>query len=111
MIILFQLKLIVQSSKKSTLPTKLKLSTVNIQSIKSKDDDLLEYLLETKTDLCIVTKTWLNDENEEDGVWVSIHILTKFLSRSAYQTGKTVEVEAIRSNGLQNTHGWPYRLL
>ena len=31
---------------------KLKLSTVNIQSIKSKDNDLLEYLLESKTDLC-----------------------------------------------------------
>ena len=39
------------------IANKLKLSTVNIQSIKSKDDDLLGYLLESKTDLCVVTET------------------------------------------------------
>ena len=42
-----------------------------------KDDDLLEYLLETKTDLCIVTETWLSDEKEEDGVRVSCTHLNK----------------------------------
>ena len=56
---------------------KLKLSTVNIQSIKSKDDDLLGYLLESKTDLCVVTETWLRDNNEEDGAWVSCTHLNK----------------------------------
>ena len=59
------------------IANKLKLSTVNIQSIKSKDDDFFEYLLESKTDLCVVTETWLGDENEEDGTWVSCTHLNK----------------------------------
>ena len=42
-----------------------------------KGDDLLEYLLETKTDLCIVTETWPSDEKEEDGVWVRCTHLNK----------------------------------
>ena len=63
--------------QKIDIANKLKLSTVNIQSIKSKDDDLFEYLLESKTDLCVVTETWLSDENEEDGAWVSCTHLNK----------------------------------
>ena len=63
--------------QKIDIAKKLKLSTVNIQSIKSKDDYLFEYLLESKTDLCVMTKTWLSDENEEDGAWVSCTHLNK----------------------------------
>ena len=50
---------------------------MNIQSIKSKDDDLLGYLLESKTDMCLVTETWLSNDNEEDGAWVSCTHLNK----------------------------------
>ena len=63
--------------QKIDIANKLKLSTVNIQSIKLKDDNLLGYLLESKTDLCIVTETWLSDENEKDGAWVSCTYLNK----------------------------------
>ena len=63
--------------QKIDIANKLKLSTVYIQSIKLKDDDLLEYLLESKTEMCIVTETWLSDENEEDGAWVSCTHLNK----------------------------------
>ena len=62
--------------QKIDIANKLKLSTVNIQSIKSKDD-LFEYLIESKTNLCVVTETWLSDENEEDGAWVSCTHLNK----------------------------------
>ena len=65
------------TEQKIDIANKLKLSTVNIQSIKSKDDDLFEYLLESKTNLCVVTETWLSDENEEDGAWVSCTHLNK----------------------------------
>ena len=65
------------TEQKIDIASKLKLSTVNIQSIKSKDDDLLGYLLESKTDLCVVTETWLSDDNEEDGAWVSCTHLNK----------------------------------
>ena len=64
------------TEQKIDIANKLKLSTVNIQSIKSKDDDLFEYLLESKTDLCVVIETWLSDENE-DGAWVSCTHLNK----------------------------------
>ena len=63
--------------QKIDIANKLKLSTVNIQSITSKDDDLFEYLLESKTNLCVVRETWLSDENEEDGAWVSCTHLNK----------------------------------
>ena len=63
--------------QKIDIANKLKLFTVNIQSIKLKDNDLLGYLLEPKTDLCIVTETWLSDDNEEDGAWVSCAHLNK----------------------------------
>ena len=54
MIILLQLKLIVHAiTQKIDIANKLKVSTVNIQSIKSKDNDLLEYLLETKL-ICVL---------------------------------------------------------
>ena len=65
------------NEQKIDIANKLKLSTVNIQSIKSKDDDLLGYLLESKTDVCVVTETWLSDNNEEDGAWVSCTHLNK----------------------------------
>ena len=65
------------TEQKIDIANKLKLSTVNIQSIKSKDDDLFEYLVESKMDLCVVTETWLSDENNEDGAWVSCTHLNK----------------------------------
>ena len=74
---------------------KLKLSTVNIQSIKLKDDDLFEYLLESKTNLCVVTETWLSDEMRKMEHGSAVHISKKLPSRSGHQTGKTVEVEVL----------------
>ena len=41
---------------------------VNIQSLKSKGNDLITYLSDTKLDLYILTETWLT---EEDDSWVS----------------------------------------
>ena len=47
---------------------RLKVALVNTQSIKSKSNDLVTYLNDTKLDLCILTETWLR---EEDDSWVS----------------------------------------
>ena len=77
------------------IANKLKLSTVNIQSIKSKDNDLFEYLLESKTDLCVLTKKWLSDENEEYGVWVSCTHLDKAPFKISTSNRKTTEVEVL----------------
>ena len=43
-------------------------SLLKPQSIRSKENELLEYLHETKTDICIITETWLKP-CDEDTVW------------------------------------------
>ena len=48
------------------ITTKLKLTTINIQSLKSKELTLIEHLGSKDADMCIVTETWLN---EDDQVW------------------------------------------
>ena len=45
----------------------LRLTVINIWSIKNKDTNLLDHLVENKTDICIVTETWLN---EDDKIWL-----------------------------------------
>ena len=42
----------------------LGLTIINIQSIKNKDTNLLDHLVENKTDICIVTETWLNEDDK-----------------------------------------------
>ena len=49
------------------ITTKLKLTTINIQSLKSKELTLIEHLGSNDADMCIVTETWLN---EDDHVWL-----------------------------------------
>ena len=52
----------------------LGLTAINIQSIKNKDTNLLDYLVENKTDICIVTETWLK---EGDKKWLECCDLSK----------------------------------
>ena len=52
----------------------LGLTVINIQSIKSKDTNLLDHLVENKTDICIVTETWLN---EDDKIWLECCDISK----------------------------------
>ena len=52
----------------------LGLSLINIRSIKNKHTNLLDNLVENKTDICIVTETWLTDD---DKVWLDCSDLSK----------------------------------
>ena len=52
----------------------LGLSLINIWSIKNKHTNLLDNLVENKTDICIVTETWLT---EDDKVWLDCSDLSK----------------------------------
>ena len=45
-------------------------STINVQSVKSKDLILHQYICDNKIDLCILTETWLRDR-DTDRVWIS----------------------------------------
>ena len=47
------------------ISTKVKLTTINIQSLKSKELTLIEYLGANDADMCIVTETWLNKDYQD----------------------------------------------
>ena len=49
------------------MSTKVRLTTINIQSLKSKELTLMEHLGSNDADMRVVTKTWLNDD---DHVWL-----------------------------------------
>ena len=51
---------------------------MNTQSLKNKDAILLDHLIEMKTDICIVTKTWLK---ENDDTWLEC----SDISRNGYK--------------------------
>ena len=52
----------------------LGLTVINIWLIKNKDTNLLDHLVENKTDTCIVTETWLK---EDDKIWLECCDLSK----------------------------------
>ena len=47
---------------------------INIQSIKSKDNLLLDKIITNKVDMCIVTETWLKDQ---DQLWLETNDLVQ----------------------------------
>ena len=59
---------VIEPKQNPKIHNTIKAALVNIQSLKSKDNDLITYLSGTKLDLCILTETWLT---EEDDSWVS----------------------------------------
>ena len=71
---IIQCKPIGATSCDRELRKKLGLSLVNIQSIKNKHTNLLDNLVENKIDICIVTETWLTDD---DKVWLDCSDLSK----------------------------------
>ena len=61
-IIQFKAKVMINYDKE--LWKNLRLTVINIWSIKNKDINLLDHLVENKTDICIVTETWLNEDDK-----------------------------------------------
>ena len=56
-----------QSKYIYNMSTKNRLTTINIQSLKSKELTLTEHLGSNDADMCVVNETWLNDD---DQVWL-----------------------------------------
>ena len=42
--------------------------TLNAQSVKKKDTLIMDNIIENKVDVCVVTETWLT---EQDNIWIS----------------------------------------
>ena len=60
--------MVIEPKQNHKIHNSIKAALVNIQSLKSKGNDLITYLSDAKLDLCILTETWLT---EEDNSWVS----------------------------------------
>ena len=54
----------------------LKICTITIQSIKSKEQLLLDYIYESDIDIWVLTEAWLND-NDRDYAWLEATDLSK----------------------------------
>ena len=59
---------IIEPMHSHNIQNRLKAALVNIQSIKSKSNELVTYLNDTKLDLCILMETWLREEDGLMGV-------------------------------------------
>ena len=81
---------VIESKQNCKIHNRIKVALVNIQSLKSKDNDLLTYLSDNKLDLCILTETWLT---QEDDSWISCSDLNITNFRISNPTRSTGEVE------------------
>ena len=61
-LIQFEAKAMNNNDKK--LWKNLRLTVTNLQSIKNKDTNLLDHLVDNRTDICIAMETWLNDDDK-----------------------------------------------
>ena len=60
----------------------LSLMLANIQSIKSKTELLMDYLLDSKVDIAILTETWLSDN---DVIWLKASDFNQHGYKTLYQ--------------------------
>ena len=59
---------VIEPKQNHNIHNRVKVALVNIQSLKPKSNDLITYLSDAKLDLCMLTETWLT---EDDDSWVS----------------------------------------
>ena len=62
------------------LDQSIKITLTNIQSVKSKGVLLHDHILHNKTDICIMTETWLQDR-DSDEIWKDMTYLKKNLNK------------------------------
>ena len=55
---------VIEPKQNCNIHNRVKAALVNIQSLKSKGNDLITYLSDAKLDLCILTETWLREEDD-----------------------------------------------
>ena len=56
--------IIIEPRHSSNIHNNVKTTLVNIQSLKPKSNDVITYLSDAKLDLCILTETWLTEEDD-----------------------------------------------
>ena len=79
----------------------VRISHVNTRSIKKKDDLIAEYIDSTKIDFTIITKTWLQDnENDKGWVWTtSLNNSNYKISTENCKTGKGGGIALVMREG------------
>ena len=71
---IIQIKAKVMNNHDKELWKNLRLTVTNLQSIKNKDTNLLDHLVENRTDICIAMETWLTEDNK---IWLECCDLSK----------------------------------
>ena len=69
----------IENKPKMNIANDLSLMLANVQSIKSKTELVMDYLLDNKVDIAILTETWLSDNDE---IWLN----TSDLNQHGYKT-------------------------
>ena len=59
----------------------MSLMLANVQSIKSKTELVMDYLLDSKVDIAVLTETWLSD----DAIWLKASDLNQHGYKTLYQ--------------------------
>ena len=78
------------NQNRSEIVNTVRIAHVNARSIKNKDDLIAKYIDSTKIDFTIITETWLQD-NEIDQGWVSTTSLNNSNYKISAENWKTVK--------------------
>ena len=71
-----------ENKPKMNIANDLSLMLANVQSIKSKTELVMDYLLDNKVDIAILTETWLSDNDE---MWLNASDLNQHGYKTIYQ--------------------------
>ena len=69
----------IENKPKMNIANDLSIMLANVQSIKSKTELVIDYLLDNKVDIAILTETWLSDNDE---IWLN----ASDLNQNGYKT-------------------------
>ena len=80
----------IENRPKRDIANDLSLMLANVQSIKSKTELVMDYLLDSKVDVAILTETWLSDNDE---IWLKASDLNQHGYKHYIKIDQNVKVE------------------
>ena len=72
----------IDNRPKMDIANALPVMLTNVQSTKSKTELLMDYLLDSKVDIAVLTETWLSDD---DAIWLKVSDLNQHWYKMLYQ--------------------------
>ena len=72
----------IENRPKRDIVNNMSLMLANVQSIKSKTELVVDYLLDSKVDIAVLTETWFSDD---DAIWLKASDLNQHGYKTLYQ--------------------------